>query len=178
MYCMLLLILIAAIVVPLWGAVFVLRGSLLVGCAIYLVCASCFSGTFFSFDAAGLTWSIDRFVLLGLVLMLLVHAWLGKLDPKPICRSEWLLAAFYALLLASTFLHDWRSAGSGDSSIIMHLVNGYLVPLVIYVVARQAKTHQRSLHVCRTGRLWPVSGRNGAAGDQRPLVARFSPLHC
>ena len=32
-----------------------------------LIAASCLAGFFYSFDAAGLTWTLDRFLLMGLV---------------------------------------------------------------------------------------------------------------
>jgi len=38
-----------------WGVVLAVRGSVLPGCALFLVVACCFSTDFWSFDAAGLS---------------------------------------------------------------------------------------------------------------------------
>ena len=70
------------------------RCSLLAGCAVFLIAASCMSIEFYSFDAAGLTWTLDRFFLVGLVIAFVVQWRLGRTEPKRITRREILLVSF------------------------------------------------------------------------------------
>ena len=131
------LVFVFAIVGVIWGAVLALRGSPILGCAVYLIVACCFSGYFWSIDAAGLTWSLDRFFLAFLMIAFVVQRRSGKSDPKPMTRADLFLGTFFALLMLSTFTSDWRSRGPDDESVLMHLVNGYIVPLAIFMVARR-----------------------------------------
>ncbi len=132
------IIVILGIVGLIWGTILAVRGSLLPGCVIYLIAASCCGNHFFSVDAVGLTWTIERFVLFGLVAMYVVQWRLGKTDPKPLERADIVLGLFFGLLLFSTFTHDWRSMGPDEVPVFMHLVNGYLAPLALFFIARQA----------------------------------------
>jgi len=129
-----------------WGTLLAIRGNLIFGCAVYLVATCCFSGFFYSFDAVGLTWTLDRFFLFALVAAYLIQTRLGRTQPKAIGRGEFLLAAFFALLVFSTFTHDWRSKGPDDVPVFMHLVNGYLIPLAIFWIARQAALSEQRIH--------------------------------
>jgi O-antigen ligase len=128
-----------------WGMWLALRGSLLAGCFVYVVAGCCFGANFYNFEAAGLTWTLDRFFLAALFAALVIQWRLGNADPKPPTRVDWLLAAFVGLLVASTFTHDWRPRSDDDLPIVMRLVNGYLVPLAIYFIARQAALTERGL---------------------------------
>ena len=137
------LIVIAAIVALVWGTVFVTRGSLLGGCTAYLVLASCFGVYFLTFDV-GITFSLDRLFLLVLVAAFIVQWKLDLVDIKPVTRVEVVLALFVAWLFVSTFTHDWRAAGQGHVPVIQHLINGYLIPLALYAIARNAKLTEKN----------------------------------
>ncbi len=139
------IILIFAAVGVLWGTIYALRGSLIGGCVAYLIAACCFSGDFWSFDAAGLTWSIDRFLLLLLFAAFLVQWRIGRADPKPFTAGDVLLACFLGLLLLSTFTHDWRVRGPEAESVLMHLINGYAIPMLVFCVAKHARLDERKL---------------------------------
>ena len=144
------IIVIASVVGLVWGTVFLMRGSLLGGCVAFLVATSCFSGTFFSFDAAGLTWSLDRFFLVTLVIAYFVQRRLGRTEGKPLSKVEYLLGIYFVMLIASTFTHDWRTS-AGELPVLMHLVNGYMIPLTIYWIARHASLNERSLRTVYVG---------------------------
>ena len=138
-------VLLLAICLLIWGSVLAWRGSPVLGCAIYLIVACAFGGYFWTIDAAGLTWSLDRFFLAFLLIAFVVQWKAGKVELKPLTRAEMLLAAFFALLLFSTFTHDWRKVGPDDDSVLMHLVNGYLVPVTIFLLARNARLNEKNL---------------------------------
>ena len=79
---------IAGLVALVWGAAFVLRGSLLGGCLTYLALTCCFSSYFFSFDVGGVTLSIDRLFLVALVGAWFVQWRLGNVDLKPLGKID------------------------------------------------------------------------------------------
>jgi O-antigen ligase len=129
---------IAAIVALVWGIIFLTRGSLLGGCTAYLVLASCFGVYFYSFDA-GITFSLDRIFLVVLALAFAVQWKLGQTDPKPLSKVEITLGLFLGWLVLSMITHDWRAASVGQVPVVQHLINGYLIPLALYALARNAR---------------------------------------
>jgi hypothetical protein len=118
-----------------WGAVLAYRGSVVWGCAVFLIASCCFSADFWSFEAAGLTWTLDRFFLMALVGIFAAQVSIRRVDHKRAAPGEGLLAAFLLLVVASTFTHDWRSAGPDKVPVLMHLVNGYLIPAAVFWIA-------------------------------------------
>jgi len=139
------ILLIVAAVFLVWGMVWAVRGSLLAGGLTVLVATCCFGPNFFAFDVAGVSLSIDRLLLLLLGLTWLVQWRSGKLPLKPLNAADWSLLVFIGLLTASMLMHDWHSAGVGDVPIPQHLINGYLIPLVLFWVARQANLTERNV---------------------------------
>lgn len=139
------LIAIAAAAGLIWGLIFATRGSLLLGCVLYLVTAAVFGPYFLCFDIAGITLSLDRVLLVGLVASAFIQWRMGKLDPKPMCTVDYAMLVLVGVLAVSTFTHDYQDAGPADVPIVQHLINGYLIPLTIYWIARQAKLDEREL---------------------------------
>lgn len=128
-----------------WGAILALRGSPIVGCAVYLIAACCFGGYFWSIDAAGLTWSIDRFFLMFLLIACLVQWRAGNSEFKPLTRADLLLGGFLGLLVIRTFTSDWQTTGPDDESVVVHLINGYFIPLAVFLIARNMRLDQRQI---------------------------------
>jgi O-antigen ligase len=139
------IIITAGIVALVWGTLLAVRGSLIAGCLTFLVLASCFGVHFLHFDMAGITLSIDRLFLVGLVGAYVVQWRLGRTQPKPLTIVDLTVFALIGVLLASTFTHDWRTSGPNQVPIIQHLINGYLIPLVLYWIARQATLDERGV---------------------------------
>ena len=128
-----------------WAAVFMLRGSLLAGCLAAVLAITCFGPHFASFDAGPLTLSLDRVALIGLLAMYAFHRWLGWTEAKPMLAGDWLTLAFVGLLIPSTFSSDWNTSLPKEATPVWRLLSGYLVPLMIYWVARQARKEDRDL---------------------------------
>src|SRR5947209_4444437 len=103
-----LLIPIAVAVLAIWLTWFALRGSLIAGCLVYLLVASCFSYPFLHFELGSIPVTLDRLIVVALVAAYLVQRALGRTDPKPVAPVDKLLLAFLAVLTISTFTHDWR----------------------------------------------------------------------
>src|SRR5262245_38546374 len=135
---------IAAAICVVWGVVLALRGSLIAGALALLVTTSCFGPNFLSFDL-GITLSLDRLLLVGLAAAWVIQWRIGKVQFQPLTWPDWILLAFVAMLGASMVLHDFRTAGPDKSSIPQHYINGYLTPLVLYWIGRQAKLTERTV---------------------------------
>jgi O-antigen ligase len=139
------LILIAGIAGLLWGTLFVLRGWLPAGCLAFIVAASCFGHAFVQFDLGPLPLTIDRLVLLLLLLAYLVQRRLGRAEPKPMAGVDYLVLLFAGLLGLSTFTHEWRMTSPGDISPVWRLSFGYLMPIALYWVGRQSALSERGI---------------------------------
>jgi O-antigen ligase len=135
---------IAAVV---WGAALVLRGSLLAGCVTYLVLACCFGPFFLDLEVAGVTFSIDRLFFVGLVGAFVVQWRLGKTAATPMTGVDFVLIGLVAAIAVSTFTHDWRATTADQVPVVQHLLNGYVIPLVLYFIARQAPIDERGVKV-------------------------------
>jgi O-antigen ligase len=133
---------IAAVV---WGVLLAVRGSLLLGCVSYLILASCFGPFFFGFDVAGITLSLDRLYLVALVGAFVVQWRLGRTLATPLLRVDYVLLALVGTIAVSTFAHDWRASSPHDIPIVQHLINGYVIPLALYWIARQAPVDERGM---------------------------------
>ena len=127
-----------------WGTYLCMRGSLLGGCLLLLVMTCCFGVHFFQFDA-GITFSLDRLLVAGLVGAYVVQRKLGRTESKPLSNADYLLGGLFGVLIVSMFTHDWRTVGPDDVPVLQHLINGYLIPLAIYWVARQTTLNQRNV---------------------------------
>ena len=68
---------IAALVAIVWGAIFLLRGSLVGGCLAYLLVAACFGYEFLHFTVGPVPLTLDRVALAILLAAYLVQRWLG-----------------------------------------------------------------------------------------------------
>jgi O-antigen ligase len=136
---------IAGLVALVWGAAFVLRGSLLGGCLAYLALTCCFSSYFFSFDVGGVTLSIDRLFLVALVGAWFVQWRLGNVDLKPLGKIDILVVGFAGVLTVSQAMHPWTPIAGDEAPALQHLINGYLIPLSLYFVARQSKLTEQNV---------------------------------
>lgn len=142
---MIVVISIAVLVGLVWAAVFVLRGSLLEGCLVFLVVGYCFGHTLINFDAGPFPLTLERLVLGGLICTYLLQRRLGLADPKPPTRGDLALLLFAGVLVVSTITHNWRFDVPGKVSPIWQLVAGYLMPIAVYWIARQSRLTRRGI---------------------------------
>ena len=125
-----------------WGAVVFLRGGLLGGCLAVLLAGACFSVPFYKIELGPVPLTADRLLLVLLVGQYVVWRRWGLADPKPLGKPELLLAAFTAVLVLSTFTSDWQAS---NYQAVSWLIVYYLMPAVVYWIARQAKLSQRAV---------------------------------
>lgn len=127
-----------------WGMVLFARGGLLAGCFAVLVAGCCFGHPFFHIPLKPIPLTLDRVLWVGLLGVYIVGLRQGWSVARPPRRVDWVLAAFFVVLAASTLLHDWRRDGNAP---LAHLVFFYVMPLGVYWVARACRLSERSLLV-------------------------------
>jgi O-antigen ligase len=138
---------IAAIVAIVWGTVYSVRGSLVCGCLATLVVAFCFGHPFWRFEIGPLPMTLDRVMLAGLILVYIIQRRLGRADPKPAAWPDIAMLLLAAVLVFSTFSHDWRLDAPGKVSPVWRLVAGFLSPMALYWIARQSRIEEKTLQI-------------------------------
>ena len=108
------ILLTAAVCSIVWGTYLALRGSLLGACVLFLLLTTCFSNHFFQFGVAGVTVTLDRLFLVGLLVAMVIQWRTGRLQMLPPTLGELLLGLFLVLLTISTFTHDWHTTSPTD----------------------------------------------------------------
>lgn len=131
---------ILAIAGVLWGTIWMIRGSLLHGCLALLVATSTFGVLFFEFHA-GINLSIDRLALVALVGAFVVQLKLGKVQLRSWMTIDYVMAALMTVIFVNCCFLPW----GGESLVIQHFLNGYLIPLTLYVIARNLDYTERSV---------------------------------
>ncbi|OHB77916.1 MAG: hypothetical protein A2W31_10785 [Planctomycetes bacterium RBG_16_64_10] len=133
------LIAVALLVGLVWAAVFIRRGSLLIGCFAFLVVGYCMGHPFWSFHLGPVPLTLDRLLLAALAGGYLVRRRLGRVEPKPLAGADWLLFALVAWLSLSTAVYASAAATNSAGSPLWRLMASYWMPLVVYWLARQSR---------------------------------------
>ena len=167
---------IAGIVGLVWGTVVICRGGLLGGCLAVLLAGACFSVPFFKLEIGPVPLTIDRVLLVLLVVQYVFWRRWGWADPKPLGKPEVLLLAFTAVMVVSTFTADWTALNYQPVS---WLIIYYLMPVTVYWIARQTKFSERAmLAVFGCFAVFGVvSGRDRAGRVFSGVVAGLSRVH-
>jgi O-antigen ligase len=119
-----------------WGVIALLRGSVLLSTAIFLVCTSCLPPEFASVDAMGVTLTLDRVWLLALIVQVGIQWYQNRLRPLRLEGCDLAIGLFFLWLVARTITQPLGSAIPGQPNTLMHLVNGYAIPIALYVFLR------------------------------------------
>ncbi len=133
---------IVAIVAIVWAAALFVRGGLLAGCFAVLLAGCCFGHPWFHAATEPIPLTLDRILWCVLIVQYVLWRRWGWADPKPLRRADIALLAFFAVLLVSTFAHDWHAAGARPVS---RLVFFWIMPIGLYWVARQAAVTERAV---------------------------------
>ncbi len=129
---------IAVVAASVWGTLLILRGSLIGGCLAFLFCLCCCGHDLINFHIGPAPLTIDRLALLAVVSAYAVKRRFGLADPKPFAPLDWLLASFIGVLTLSMLAHGWQAARPTEVTPLWRLLGGYLIPLVVYWIARQS----------------------------------------
>ena len=130
---------VAAVAFLVWSLVFIFRGSLIGACAVYLIAACCMDGNLWGLEAGGFTWTIDRLLFLFITVTFLFQWRIGRIEIKRLNVADGVLLALFALVVVSTFTHNWGPKPGDKTSTLMHLIDGYIIPVVIFFVAKHSR---------------------------------------
>ncbi len=139
------LIAIALLVALVWAAIYVLRGSPVQGLLAFLVIGAVLGHPFFHFELGPLPLTLDRLLLAVLLAAFVAQRVLGNADPKPWRKEDLLLVALVAWIVLSGSLAGWYGESVAPWEPLWRLLGGYLVPLVVYWIARQSRLGPREL---------------------------------
>lgn len=128
-----------------WGTILATRGNLLLACVGLLIATATAGVYFLQFDLGGITLSIDRLAIVGLVAAFIFQWKLGKIEVRPWMAIDTVIAIFFGVLFFNTFTHDFRNIEPGQVPPVQHLINGYLIPLTVYIVARNLKYDEKQI---------------------------------
>jgi O-antigen ligase len=116
---------------------------ILPACALYLVASSVLSVEFFKFDIGGVTLSVARLLLVGMIAGFALRQWHSRERRWALTSSDLITLMFLLVVCASTFTHDWSPSRSGLVPIIPRLINAFLIPFMLYVMARYSVHDER-----------------------------------
>lgn len=134
---------IAGLVAIVWGAIVARRGSLVVGCAMFLIVSYVLGYEFWHARVGPLPLSLDRVILLGLLATLAVQWKLGRLRELHLSGSDWLLSGLVVLLFTNAALSGQADESLDAGSPWGRLVTSIVVPTLLYAVARVAPISRR-----------------------------------
>jgi len=133
---------ILAIAGLLWWAVLLRHAGLVGGALAVLLGGSCFGHAFFHLDAGPLPITADRVLLGSLLVVFLVYRMRGQTERTPVDPLDLWIGVFGAVLVISTFAHDWQAH---SNRALASLLFFYLMPVVLYAIARQIPLSDRAL---------------------------------
>lgn len=132
---------IAALAGLFWVGVVLARGGLVGGALLVLLAGSCFGQPFFKIPFGPVPLTADRLLLAVLVIQYCLYRRWGWVDPKPLTKTDYLLAALLILVTASTLAHDFQFKRAQP---IAQLLFFYLMPAVMYWMVREARLGEQS----------------------------------
>jgi O-antigen ligase len=132
------LVLLAIPIALIWWLALVRGGGLMVASLITLFAGICFGPPFFQVGPL----SSERLLVVLLGGTYLVLRKRSATDEKPISSIDVWVGLFLLTLVASTFAHDWRWESNKP---VGRLLFYYVMPAVMYVVARQMRVETRDV---------------------------------
>lgn len=139
------LLLTVAIAFAVWAVVVLVRGSVFLSTALFLASTCCFPAEFVSLDLAGLTWTLDRLWFLALCTQAGIRWYRGNQVYSRIESTDVTIVLFFLWLIARTITQPLGSVLPGQPNTMMHFVNGYFIPFLLYAILRTSKLKTKAL---------------------------------
>ena len=130
-----------------WGAVIVKQAAVPVWATLFVITTVVFPAEFLAWQAAGLTWTLDRCLLIALLVSFAAAWWQGRARLPTWRLADLTLALFFLWLVARTLTQPWGSIAPHQPPTLMHLINGYGVPVSLYCVLRWSQLSGRQLRM-------------------------------
>jgi N-acetylglucosaminyldiphosphoundecaprenol N-acetyl-beta-D-mannosaminyltransferase len=121
-----------------WGIVYAQRGSVLVGCWLFVAVGYVFGHQFWNSHVGPLPITLDRLVLVGLMAALAIQWRMGRLQPCTITGCDLLLLVMLLVLIISAAASGHAENIAGTSSKWGRLLASFILPAILYLVVRQS----------------------------------------
>lgn len=127
-----------------WALLLVQVHDVVTGTAIFLVATAVFPPEYASIEV-GVSLTADRVWIAVLVMQFAFDLWTGKSTWRQWSPADLFLILFLSWLVLRTAMTPLGQEIKGQPSTVMHLVNGYLVPALIYCFLRNIRPSARSV---------------------------------
>jgi O-antigen ligase len=131
--------------VGIWAWIFFRRVSVYSWAIAFLIGTSAFTAEFYALNVGGLTWTVDRVVFLCLLMRFLIGWKLKEYQLLPIELEDCLAIAFTVWLCARTLSQPLEAIAPHQPDTLMHMINGYTIPLILYIILRTARPDGQDL---------------------------------
>lgn len=136
--------LIAVLAAAVWAAIYARRGSLVVGCGLFLAVGYVVGYDFWNIRIGPLPLTLDRLLLVGLVIAFAVQWRSRQFKIYPLTASDWLLGGLLVLLAASAALSGTPEIANAETSKWGRLVTAFFIPATLYWMVRQTPITARA----------------------------------
>ncbi len=128
-----------------WSVIALIRGSIFLTTAFVLVSCVCFPAEFLSFEAMGLTWTLDRLWFLVLVVQVIIQWCRGEHAFVRMEHCDLAIGLLFLWMLLRTITQPLGSVLPQQPPTLMHLINGYAIPFSLYAAVRCTKLEAATL---------------------------------
>ena len=128
-----------------WAIAVVRYHDLLTGTAIFLVATSVFPPEFVSAKVVGVSATVDRVWLAALLGQFFYDLWNRRARIRSMTGSDLWLLLFLIWLILRTITTPIGNEIAGQPSTMMHLINGYLIPALLFCLIRHSDIRPRIL---------------------------------
>ncbi|MCI0491686.1 MAG: O-antigen ligase family protein [Planctomycetes bacterium] len=142
-------IIIAALAAIVWGSICARRGSIVVGCGLFMIVGYVLGHEFWHAKIGPLPVTLDRIVLAAVVAAFVIQWRLGMVEAKRLVGGDWLLAALLLVLTTSALLNGQPEVANPDST-WGRLAFSYYLSSLLYWIARQASLTRREWQLLLT----------------------------
>jgi O-antigen ligase len=134
-----------ALAAGVWFVLALRYNDMVVGSAIFLTVTSTFTSDFFAVQTGSVTLTLDRVWIVCLMIQLAYNIKFGRFVARPLQTSDICLAAFLGWLIIRTLMEPLGEQVKGQPSTVMHLLNGYLIPALLYWLIRFSRVDEKSI---------------------------------
>jgi O-antigen ligase len=131
----------------LWAVIGMRNSSMHTLTALFVVATACMPEQLFSLRAGGLNWTIDRLVLLAIIGCAIFALRRQEFRLCPLEFTDVMLLAFCVWLGLRTVSQPLGSVDKYQPHTLMHLINGYGIPIFLFFVLRSMRIEPDRLKI-------------------------------
>lgn len=122
-----------------WSVFFLRVHNVFAGSALFLIATTLFPPEYLKLDVGGLSLTIDRVWILVVASQFAWDLYHGKSHWRNMTGSDAVLFLFLSWLILRTLMTPIGKEMPGQPSTVMHLINGYLAPVFLYLLMRHSR---------------------------------------